>query len=258
MQQGHKAPQAPAVITVVGSYLSPYVRKVLVCLTLKGLPYCIDPIVPFYGNDEFARLSPLRRVPVLIDDQVTLADSTVICEYLEERYPGVPLYPPGAAQRARARWLEEFADSCLGEALIWHLFNQVVIRRFVWGEAADEQVLRKAREQEIPHALDYLEGQLPAAGCLFGAIGVADVALAAFFRNATMARYAVDTARWPISAAYVSRVLGHAAFETLRIFEDLSVLTDKEQQRAALLAAGAPLGERSVGTATPKRGVLQI
>ncbi len=245
-------------ITVVGSYLSPYVRKVLVCLALKGLPYRIDPIVPFYGNDTFAHLSPLRRVPVLIDDQVTLADSTVICEYLEERYPAVPLLPHSPPQRARARWLEEYADSRLGEALIWHLFNQVVIRRFVWGEPPDEQVLRKAREREIPQALDYLESQLPADGCLFGPIGVADVALAAFFRNAVLSRYAIDAARWPISAAYVVRVLGHAAFESLRTFEDLSARTPILHHRAALQAAGAPISKHSFGTSTPRRGVLEI
>ena len=45
-------------VTVIGSYLSPYVRKVLVCLELKGIQYEIDPIVPFYGNDEFTRLIP--------------------------------------------------------------------------------------------------------------------------------------------------------------------------------------------------------
>ena len=37
-------------LTVIGNYLSPYVRKVLVCLELKGIPYRIDPIAPFVGN----------------------------------------------------------------------------------------------------------------------------------------------------------------------------------------------------------------
>ncbi len=102
----------PAVKTrVVGSYLSPYVRKVLVCLDLKGVAYEIDPI---YGNDEFARLSPVRRIPVLIDDAVTLADSSVICEYLDDRYPEPAWFPQGAALRARARWLEEFAEKSPG------------------------------------------------------------------------------------------------------------------------------------------------
>ena len=53
-------------ILIIGSFISPYVRKVLACLNLKGLDYTIDPITPFFGNDEFARLSPLRRIPVLV------------------------------------------------------------------------------------------------------------------------------------------------------------------------------------------------
>src|SRR5215203_7539355 len=97
-------------IRIVGSYASPYVRKVLVVLDLKGIPYEIDPIIPFMGNDAFSKLSPVRRIPVLIDDAVTLTDSTVICEYLDDRHPTPAVRPPGAVARARARWLEEFAD----------------------------------------------------------------------------------------------------------------------------------------------------
>ena len=60
---------------IIGSFVSPYVRKVLACLELKGLDYRVDPITPFYGNDEFERLSPLRRIPVLIDGDLVLCDS---------------------------------------------------------------------------------------------------------------------------------------------------------------------------------------
>lgn len=245
-------------VTIIGSYLSPYVRKVLVCLDIKGLPYEIDPIVPFYGNDEFARLSPVRRIPVLIDGSVTLGDSTVICEYLDERYPEPSLFPKGAQLRARARWLEEFADTRMGEVFIWHLFNQLVIRRFVWGETPDEQVLKKAREEEIPSVLDYLERALPSDGFLFGAISVADIALAAFFRNASFARYSIDAVQWPTTASFVSRVLKHASFTKLRVFEDLLLRTPIANHRAALKHAGAPLSADTFGTSAPRRGLLTI
>lgn len=93
-------------VEIIGGYVSPYVRKVLVCLDRKGIEYRIDPIIPFLGDDRFSRLSPVRRIPVLIDGAVTICDSTVICEYLEDRWPEPALYPRGAAERARARWLE--------------------------------------------------------------------------------------------------------------------------------------------------------
>src|SRR4029077_15775292 len=91
-------------VRIIGSYASPYVRKVLVVLDQKDIPYEIDPIIPFLGNAEFSKLSPLRRIPVLVDDQVTLSDSTVICEYLDDRYPEPALRPAGAVARASPRW----------------------------------------------------------------------------------------------------------------------------------------------------------
>ena len=179
-------------VTVVGSYLSPYVRKALVCLALKGVEYRIDPIVPFFGNDAFTRVSPVRRVPVLIDDAVTLSDSTIICEYLEERHPDPPLLPATPSDRARSRWLEEFADTRMGEVIVWRLFNERLIKPFVWREPTDEAAVRRALDVEFPEILDYLETQLPpAGGSLFDEIGIADVALAAFFRNATFAGVAI-------------------------------------------------------------------
>lgn len=248
----------PDVTTIVGSYLSPYVRKVLVCLELKGIAWQIDPIVPFYGNDAFTRLSPLRRIPVLIDDLVTLADSTVICEYLEERYSAPALLPNGAGPRARARWLEEYADTRMGEVFIWRYYNQLVIRRFVWDEKPDEDVLRRAREEEIPQILDFLEDELPAEGFLFGAIGLPDIAIASFFRNAYLARLTLDATRWPRTADFVARALDHAAFAKLRPLEELLLRTPIAEHRAALVAAGAPVAPQTFATTRPRRGILSI
>ena len=54
-----------APVRIIGSYLSPYVRKVLVCLRTKGVPYEIDPIIPFVGDDRFSQLSPAPADPRL-------------------------------------------------------------------------------------------------------------------------------------------------------------------------------------------------
>ena len=245
-----------AQVRIVGSYLSPYVRKVLACLHLKQIPYEIDPIVPFFGNDEFSRISPLRRIPVLVDDQVTLCDSTVICEYLDERHPQPPLFPSTPALRARARWLEEFADSRIGDVFIWRLFNQVAIRPAVWGEKADREALKATLEVEVPAVLDYLERKLPAAGFLFESVSIADLSIATFFRNAAFSRMTVDAARWPKTAAYVQRVLDLDAFARLRPFEDKMMSTPIAGHRAALQAMGAPLTAGTLATPMPRRGPM--
>ena len=176
-----------APLTIIGSFVSPYVRKVLACINLKGLDYQVDPITPFFGNDEYQRLSPLRRIPVLIDGDFSISDSSVICAYLEDAYPARSLLPADPRDRARARWLEEYADTRLGDIFIWGLFYQKVVHPLVWGEPGDQDRIDKTLNEDIPDALDYLEGQLPAEGFLFGEIGLADISVASFFQNASIA-----------------------------------------------------------------------
>ncbi|ACG79680.1 glutathione S-transferase [Phenylobacterium zucineum HLK1] len=243
---------------IIGSYVSPYVRKVLACMALKGLAYEIDPITPFFGGEAFERISPLRRIPVLVDGDLTLCDSSVICAYLDEAYPGHALLPAAPAARARARWLEEFADTRLGDVFIWGLFYQRNVKPIVWGEPADEARVGKSLSTDIPAALDYLEGQLPADGFLFGEIGLADIALASFFRNAAYAGFEPDPARWPRTAAFVARTLAHPCLDSLLRYEDIQRSVTPAGRRAALLEAGAPLTAQTVGTRTPKRGVMAL
>jgi glutathione S-transferase len=238
---------------LIGSYLSPYVRKVLVCLDIKGVDYEIDPIVPYFGNAAFTALSPLRRVPVLVDGDTVLADSTVICEYLNERFPDPPLLPDETRLRARARWLEEYADSRLGEVIIWRLFNERVIKRFVWRQATDEAVVSAALERELPELLDYLEGECPAGAFFCGERSMADIAVASFFRNAGFAGVTIDAGRWPGLHRHVQAVLDSGPFSRLRRFEEICLSTPIAQHREALRAAGAPVARETLGTESPRR-----
>ncbi|MBY0279270.1 glutathione S-transferase family protein [Candidatus Binatia bacterium] len=247
-----------APVRIIGSYLSPYVRKVLAVLVAKGIPYEIDPIVPFLGDDRFAALSPLRRVPVLIDDRATLCDSSVICQYLEDRHPEPALYPADVVDRARARWLEEFADSRMGDVFIWRYFNQLVIRRFVWGEEPDHALVQRTLADDVPQVLDYLESQAPADGFVLGVLSIADVSVASFFRNAAFARFSIDAARWPRTAAWIARVHASPPFAALRPFEECLLATPLPRAREALAAIGAPLTHETYGTSTPRRGVMPI
>ena len=243
---------------IIGSFVSPYVRKVLGVIHLKGLAYEIDPITPFFGNDEFRRLSPLCRIPVLIDGDFSTSDSSVICAYLDEAYPQRPVLPPDPKDRARARWFEEFADTRLGDLFIWGLFYQKVVHPAVWGEPGDQQRTAKVLTEDAPEALDYLEGELPESGWLFGEFGLADIAVASFFRNAAYAGFEPDAARWPRVAAFVDRALAHDAFASTKKFEDIQRSTDIKGRRQALLDAGAPLTQETLGTPVPRKGMMRL
>ena len=245
-------------LTVIGSFVSPYVRKVLACLELKGLDYEVDPITPFFGNDEFTRLSPLRRIPVLIDGDFHASDSTVICAYLDEAYDGYPLLPEGPRNRARARWLEEFADTRLGDVFIWGLFYQQFVRRMVWQEEPDEERVARTLNEDAPAALDYLEAELPERGYLFGALGLADIAIASFFVNAGYVGFEVDAERWPKTARFVADVLAEPVLEKLLGFEAIQLNASIQGRRQALLDAGAKLTTQSWGVREPRRGMMAL
>lgn len=241
-------------VTIIGSYLSPYVRKVLVFLEIKRINYVIDPVEPFYGNDEFSRSS---MVPVLIDASLTITDSTIICEYLEEHYPEHALYPSTPQFRARARWLEEYADTRMGEVFIGRMYNERVIKRFVSGEQADEAIVAKAIHVEAPQILDYLEREYAKASpFLDGELGLADIAIASFLRNAHFAGFSVDGEQWPKMHALAQHAFQHPAFAVLQPFEELLLRTPPDQHRDALIAAGAPVSSQSQAEEFPRRDVF--
>jgi glutathione S-transferase len=245
-------------IRIIGSFVSPYVRKVLACMNLKGLEYEVDPITPFYGNDDFQRLSPLRRIPVLVDGDFHTSDSSVICAYLDDAYGGHPLFPSAAKDRARARWFEEFADSRLGDVFIWGLFYQKIVHPIVWGEPGDQARIEKSLSEDIPAALDYLESELPADGFLFGDVGAADISIATFFLNGAYAGFEPDAGRWPRTAAFVKRTLAHRCFADLLRFEEVQRNAEIRGRRQALLDAGAPLTSETMGVREPRKGMMRL
>lgn len=193
--------------TLIGSPVSPYVRKVLAACAVKGVEVRVDPITPFMGDEAFSKISPLRRVPVWIEGDLTLCDSSVIVQYLEETRPGPSLWPADPADRARARWLEEYADTRIFDVLGWKLFFEIALKPRFFGGETDAAVVAHAREVELPEVLDYLESVTPGDGFLFGELPcVADFAVTAAIMNLEIIRVGVDADRWPRFAGLIARV----------------------------------------------------
>jgi glutathione S-transferase len=97
-------------VKLYNSMLSPYSSRVRIALYAKGLPCEITTAPGGTGSAEFKRLNPIGKVPALEDAGEVIAESEVICEYLEERYPTPALLPADPLARARARTLSRFAD----------------------------------------------------------------------------------------------------------------------------------------------------
>lgn len=201
-------------IKLYGANASPFVRKVMAVLAIKELPYEHIPSMPFSGDQELAKVSPLSKVPALIDGDLNIADSKVICRYLESAYPEVAVYPTDLQQRARADWLEEYGGTALAESAAAVFFHRFMRPR-VFKQPVDEEAVDKIINKTLPPMLDYLESQVPAEGFIFGDLTVADLALASPFVNAGYAQYTIDAAQWPKVSSLVERVKAHSAVAPL-------------------------------------------
>lgn len=92
----------------------PFCQKVRVVLAEKDLEYekiFVDLRRQEQKTPDFLRLNPCGKVPVLIDEDEVVYDSTVINEYLEDEYPLPRLMPEDSQGRARVRLLEDYCDN---------------------------------------------------------------------------------------------------------------------------------------------------
>jgi len=91
---------------------SPFCLKARICLQLKGVPFRRVTLT-LARRRELRRLSPLCKVPVLVDGDYVIADSSRIARHLERHHPEPRLIPADPAARAYALLIEEWADEAL-------------------------------------------------------------------------------------------------------------------------------------------------
>jgi glutathione S-transferase len=204
-------------LMIYGSTVSPFVRKVRVVMAEKGLEYSIDPVSPFRAPPDFREISPLGRIPAFRDTDLPepnhLTDSSVICDYLEHKYPAPALYPSAPYDRARALWFEEYADSILAENMGRGFFFERVVKKILKA-ATDEALVQTTLTEKLPPLFDYLSGQLGDNEYLVGAkFSIADIAVATMLVNFEHAGGTVDPARWPKLAAYIKRLHARPSFK---------------------------------------------
>jgi glutathione S-transferase len=98
---------------------SPFGRKVRIILVEKGLPFDTALVDWNARSAEFTAVSPLGKVPVLVDEDGTVIfDSTVIVEYLEDTHPVPPMLGVGARERLLHRELDELGDHIADQAVV--------------------------------------------------------------------------------------------------------------------------------------------
>jgi glutathione S-transferase len=152
----------------------PFGQKVRIVLAEKGLSYELVQVDLTQGEQrrpEFRRLNPFGRVPVLVDEDTTVYDSTIIAEYLEDEYPEPPLLPAigSSALRAQARTWEDIADTSF-TLQVGQLMAEV-------GKAEAERDSTRIQrlQQWIEQMLSFINHQLQGQDFLVSQFSVADI-----------------------------------------------------------------------------------
>jgi glutathione S-transferase len=138
--------------------LSPYAQKCKIALWEKGvdfetrLPDLLTGDVP----GDFVDANPRAEVPALVDEDVAVFDSTVILEYLEDRWPDPPLLPAAPADRARVRMIEDVVDTHY-DAVNWGMMELVAFKR---AEGALAERMQGRAAEQTAGLQAWLERQL--------------------------------------------------------------------------------------------------
>lgn len=128
-------------IEVYNYPLSPCGEKVRFALAEKGLAFTdrqVDLGAKENLRSDFLAFNPKGLVPVLIDDGTIIADSTVILEYIEDRWPDHPLRPASAIDRARMRRWTKHVDEVLHPA--WPGVAWPILVRPKWQQRTESEV----------------------------------------------------------------------------------------------------------------------
>jgi len=198
-----------------GVSASPFVRKVLVTLAEKNLPYEIVPVMPTAPTPEFKKISPLGKIPVYQDGDFFLPDSSCILAYLEKAHPTPALMPSDPKQYGTALFLEEYADTRLMEAVAGAFFERFVKVKLL-KQQPDEARVQKSVRELMPAVLDYLEPLAPEGdGIVGGRFSIADIAIGSQLVNWEYVGQSIDAAKYPRMAAYVARILARPSFKAL-------------------------------------------
>jgi glutathione S-transferase len=207
-------------LTLYDDVFSPYARKVRIALYEKGVPF--ERVRALHGDcnrTDFLHVNPRAEVPALVDGDFSLYDSTIICEYLEDRHPEPPLYPRDPRRRAECRLIEDLADTQLDAAT----YAVAIVEL---GRHQSHAALHDAAHRDLGRLYDDLDSRLGRGPFFCGDYSVADIAIAPHLMAAAFLGFPLDPAKHPRLNGWMARVQDRPAIvrDNADVMETLQTL----------------------------------
>jgi glutathione S-transferase len=187
-------------LTLYDDVFSPYARKVRIALYEKGVPF--ERVRALHGDcnrTDFVHVNPRAEVPAIVDGSFSLYDSTIICEYLEDRFPEPAIYPRDPRLRAECRLLEDIADTQLDAAA----YAVAVVEL---GRGESHPAMHEAVSRDLRRLYDELERRLGDRPFFCGDFSLADIAIVPHVMASAFLGFPLDPAKHPGVTRWMERV----------------------------------------------------
>lgn len=179
---------------------SPYARKVRMMMEFKGVEF--EPVERCYSLDRKEDLrgaNPRAEVPTLVlADGRAIADSSIICEYVEDAFPNPRLFPSDPYQRARMRAIDDLCDRAFDAVTYGYWMS--MLRK----DEPESAAMTQAARAEFAALLARLEAELADRDFFCGAISVADLAAICYVPSAGAMQISMENS--PRLAAWTRRM----------------------------------------------------
>ena len=157
---------------LVGSYTSPFVRKISILLLEKGIAFEFINEQPYNAENGVAQFNPLGKVPALVTDSGECwFDSPIIAQYIEQLNIAPEMVPNDLHEALKVRQMEALADGIMdaGLASVRELARPAA-------QQSEAEVLRQ--REKIARSLDALEGYLADGTLKADTLNLATIAIA--------------------------------------------------------------------------------
>jgi glutathione S-transferase len=188
-------------LTLFSNGFSPFARKVAMALEYKGLKYETVDGLARSNHERLVAVNPRAEVPVLVDGDITVVNSSDIVAHLDLAYPDRPVFPLDLKARVEARALERLADSRVDAILldcsIW-----------TWAEREDQPPagLMEAGQRDLDRIFERIEVTLERFGepLPFGHLTVAEFAFWPHLAALRAIGFTLDPERFPRLTAWLA------------------------------------------------------
>ncbi|MBD2615164.1 MAG: glutathione S-transferase family protein [Nostoc sp. ZfuVER08] len=200
-------------VVIHGFPVSPYVRSARIVLIEKGIDYRFNEIgFDYLKTDEYAKLNPFGRMPVLEHGDFVLYETPAILGYVDEAFAGPSLQPTDAKARAQVRKWIGIAANYLYTVGVMQLFLQRIMSP-IMGGIPDEVVVAESANI-TSHHLDVLEKELATSFIVGNTLTLADIITGSmvYYVNMTKEGSALIKAR-PKTAAWLDNLSQRQSFQ---------------------------------------------